>query len=167
MNKRSKGYWMRYTPQSELTTAKAMVFNCMDFRVRNNVVHHLGLKGYTNNFNEVISAGASLGYNGLLDYSGWDTYIDQHITLGYNLHSISEIIIIEHQKCGAYIAQYGNLSPEQEYIKHVENSQLCADILWRKFNPKNGTIIKIPNLVIIVYIITIDGRNLNEIYRKS
>jgi hypothetical protein len=43
MNQRSKGYWMRYTPQSELTTSKAMVFNCMDFRVRNNVVHHLGL----------------------------------------------------------------------------------------------------------------------------
>jgi len=167
MNRRPKGYWMRNMPQAELTTAKAIVFSCMDFRVRNDIVHHLGLKGYENNFNEVISAGASLGYNKLLDYTDWNKYIDEHITLSYNLHSISEIIIIEHQKCGAYIAQYGPLTPKQEFIKHVENSTLCADELWNKFNSKSGTILKIPNLEIIVYIISIDGHNLSEIYRRK
>ena len=155
------------TSQVGLHNAKAMVFCCMDFRLRDNMVCQLNLKGYKDNYDEVIAAGCSLGYNGLLDYTGWNIFVDEHIELAYNLHNISEIIIIDHEKCGAFTAEYGELSTSDEYAKHVENLETCANTLWDKFNPINGTIKPIPNLVIIAYIISIDGGTLTEVYRKS
>lgn len=153
--------------QVDLHTATAIVFNCMDFRLRDNVTCHLNLKGYKNGHDDVIAAGASLGYNGLSDLVGWDKFIDTHVTLSYDLHDISQIIIIEHEKCGAYKVQYGELTPADEYIRHVENAKECADTLWGKFNPIAGTITKISKLNIIAYIISIDGCSLTEIYRRS
>ena len=160
------------TSQVGLHDAKAMVLCCMDFRLRDNVGCQLNLKGYLDNYDEVITAGSSLGYNGLLSYTGWNTFVDQHIELAYNLHHISEIIIVDHEKCGAFIANYsaqygGTLTKEQEYALHETNQQQCANTLWTKFNPTNGTVKKIPHLVIIAYLISIDGCNLTEIYRKS
>ena len=67
-----------------LHNAKAIVLNCMDFRLRDNVTCHLNQKGYKNEYDEVIVAGASLGYNGLQSYTGWDTFTDQHVELSYN-----------------------------------------------------------------------------------
>ena len=155
------------TNQVELYNAKAMVFCCMDFRLRDNMVCQLNLKGYKNNYDEVIAAGSSLGYNGLLDYKGWDTYVDEHISLAFVLHKISQIIVIDHEKCGAVTEQYGALTKEEEYILHVENLTKCAETLWNKYNPNNGTKTKIPNLEIITYIISIDGCLLTEIYKKT
>jgi hypothetical protein len=138
----------------------------MDFRLIDNVTCNLNLKGFKNNYDETIAAGASLGYNGLSTYTGWDTFIDSHISLSYNLHEISEIIIIEHEKCGAYSLQYGNMTSNQEYQYHIDNSKTCCDTLWSKFNPTDGSITKIANLEIIAYIISIDGCSFTELYSR-
>lgn len=79
----------------------------------------------------------------------------------------SEIIVVEHEACGAYEKQYGELSQNEMFVKHTENAIQCCDILWEKFNPVSGTIDKIPNLVIKSYILTINGCNLVQIYQKS
>ncbi len=147
--------------------AEAIMLNCMDFRLRDNVSCHLDLMGYKNKYDEVIAAGASLGYNGLSDYQGWNTFIDTHIGLAYNLHGISQIIIVEHEKCGAYQYQYGELTTEQELEYHIENATICGNVLWEKYNPINGTILPIPNLQIIAYIISINGGSFIEIYKKE
>jgi hypothetical protein len=156
--------------QVELHHAKAAVLCCMDFRLRDNMVCHLNLKGYKNDYDEVIAAGASLGYNGLSTYQKWDEYIDSHITLAYKLHDISEIIIVEHEKCDAYKVQYGNgtdLSPEDEKKYHLENAIICTEKLWEKYNPDTGTVLKIPDLKIVAYLISIDACLFTEIYSKS
>ena len=174
--------------QASLTTAVAMVFNCMDFRLRDNTKCNLNCKGYYNNYDEVISAGVSLGYNGLLTFNGWSDYIDTHIVLGHMLHNISEIIIIEHCQCGAYAAQYGDrtittptiisgvtkypmsgsyLEQHHERALQSQNVQTCGATLWDKFNGTNGTVRKINNLLIVGYIAAIDGSHLTEIYRRS
>lgn len=100
------------------TTAVAIVFNCIDFRLRENITCNLNCRGYYNNYDEIIGAGVSLGYNGLLtslgynglsvNASGWSDYVDTHVILASGLHNIFEIIIIEHSQCGAYAARYGN-----------------------------------------------------------
>jgi hypothetical protein len=155
------------TSQVGFHHAEAIVLNCMDFRLRDNVSCHLDLKGYKNKYDEVIAAGASLGYNGLSTYQGWNTFIESHISLAYDLHGISEIIIVEHEKCGAYEVQYGELTTEQELEYHVQNVSICADSLWEKYNPVNGSVLPIPNLKIIGYIISIDASSFTEIYRKE
>jgi hypothetical protein len=186
--------------QASLTTAVAMVFNCMDFRLRDNTNCNLNCKGYYNNYDEVIAAGVSLGYNGLsvpppmqANYSsstfiGWSDYIDTHITLGHLLHSINEILIVEHCQCGAYASHYGDrtisvpttiqgvtkypmsgnyLVQQHERDLQAQNVQTCGTALWNKFNGTNGTVRPINNLVIIGYIAAIDGSHLTEIYRRN
>ena len=155
------------TSQIEFHHAKAIVFNCMDFRLRDNVTCHLNSKGYNNSYDEVIAAGASLGYNGLSTFTHWDSFVDEHIMLAFNLHDISTIVIVEHEKCGAYKVQYGHgssLTPESEYKYHIDNSKTCADTLWSKFNSESGTVLKIPELRIVVYLISIDASSFDEIY---
>ena len=152
------------TSQVDLHEAKAIVFNCMDFRLRDNVTCHLNLKGYKNEYDEVIAAGASLGYNGLLAYENWNTFVDNHVALAHSLHDISEIIIVEHEKCGAYKAQYGALTLEEEKKYHIENVKQAADTLWSKFNSTNGTIVPIPKLKIIAYLISINGGSFEKLY---
>ena len=152
--------------QSILHNAKAIMINCMDFRLRDNVTCHLNLKGFKNKYDEVIAAGASLGYNGLSTFTAWNTFIDEHISLAYELHEISQIIIVEHEKCGAYKVQYGtSITPEQEYQYHVDNVKACADVLWSKFNYTDGSVKKIDHLKIIAYIISIDGCSFTELYK--
>ena len=103
-----------------------------------------------------------------MNYTNWYIYVDEHIRLAYSLHNISEIVIVEHEKCGAYAAQYGEITREEEYNCHLENATICTNTLWDKFNPINGTDeTKIPNLVIIAYIISIDGCTLTEIIKRS
>ena len=153
--------------QPDLHEAKAIVLNCMDFRLRDNITCHLNIKGYKNNYDEVIAAGASLGYNGLSTELEWKTFIDEHIKVSYILHKINKIIIIEHEKCGAYKMKYGETTSSDEYTYHVENINKCGEELWLKFNQIDGNIIKIIDLTIIGYIISIDGCNLKELYRKQ
>ena len=179
---------------AKLSSARAIIFNCIDFRLRENTTCNLNCRGYYNNYDEVIAAGVSLGYNGLLDFTGWNTFIDAHIALAYALHSINEIHIVEHCQCGAYSANYGRdeiTEPTltdtpagrvmkyprsgsylvQEYERELQrqNVETCAATLWNKFNPLNGTSMttRINGLVIIGWIVSIDGCNLTEIYRRS
>jgi hypothetical protein len=155
------------TSQSLLHEAKAIVIECMDFRLRDNTSCHLNLLGYKNEYDECICAGCSLGYNGLLTYSGWAQFIDEHVNLAFDLHDITEIKIIDHMSCGAYKAQYGTMTEEQEYQHHVDNLKICADALWTKFNPIDGTIVKIHHLKIMTYILSIDASKMENVYNKS
>lgn len=173
---------------ANLSSARSIVFNCIDFRLRENTTCNLNCRGYYNNYDEVIAAGVSLGYNGLLQFTGWNTFIDAHITLASALHSINEIHIVEHCQCGAYAANYGDntisvptliggvmkypksgsyLVQEHEIELQRQNVETCAATLWDKFNPLNGTIRPISNLVIVGWRVSIDGCNLVEIYRRS
>ena len=177
---------------ASLSSAKAIVFNCIDFRLRENTTCNINCRGYYNNYDEVIAAGVSLGYNGLLNFTGWNNFIDSHIMLAHMLHNINEIHIVEHCQCGAYAAQYGDstisvptliggvmkyprsgsyLVQEYELALQRQNVEICAATLWDKFNgivgPNIGTIRPISNLVIIGWIVSIDGCNLTEIYRRS
>jgi hypothetical protein len=181
---------------ASLSSARAIIFNCIDFRLRENTTCNLNCRGYYNNYDEIIAAGVSLGYNGLLNFTGWNTFIDSHIMLGHMLHNINEIHIVEHCQCGAYAANYGRdgiteptlietptgrvmkypksgsyLVQEHEIELQRQNVELCAATLWDKFNgivgPNIGTIRQISNLVIIGWRVSIDGCNLVEIYRRS
>ena len=176
------------------TEAIAMVFNCMDFRLRENTTCNLNCKGYYNNYNEVIAAGVSLGYNGLKTFNGWSDYVDTHIVLGHKLHNIREILIVEHCQCGAYAEQYGDdtiseptttldpitnlpvtkypmsgsfLVQQHEFDLQTQNAQTCGTALWDKFNGTDGTLRPINNLLIIGYVAAIDGSHLTEIYRRN
>ncbi len=151
--------------EESLDTAKAIVINCMDFRLRDNVTCHLNNLGYKNNYDEGIVAGGAAGYqNKYGGYTDWESFIDETIKTSNSLHGTYQIILIDHEKCGVYKNLYGDLPDDEMYPYHFENSAEATQILWEKFGP-NGTIAQIPNLIVISYIISINGCILKEMHR--
>lgn len=150
--------------QSDLNTAKAFSLTCMDFRLRDNITCNLNYLGYKNNHDEVVLAGASLGYNGIEGYAHWIQTVDDHIYLARDLHDIYTIIIVDHMYCGAYGLVYPELTlgGEEEYNKHIENLNAAAATIQAKYGP-GGSKFEIPNLTIKKYIISIDGKCLVDI----
>lgn len=125
---------------------KALVITCIDFRLIDEAVEYLNSKGYLDNYDEFILAGASLGYNTSLNalnvnpkYSGWDKVLENHIDISYSLHKIKEIIIIDHMDCGAYKAQLNDgqsYSKYEEINKHVENLNIFRNTINSKYSSK-------------------------------
>ena len=160
--------------QIDLHDAKAIVLSCIDFRLRGNQTCHLNMLGYKNNYDEVIGAGASLAYNNNLtgyENASWNVYINSHFDLGYSLHTINEIIIVEHEKCGAYKVTYGDVDgnfedPEINY--HITNVNEAGETIWGLYNPINGTNgTTIPDLKITGYYMTINASEFKKIYEKK
>lgn len=118
---------------------KALVLTCIDFRLIDKAVTYLNSIGYTENYDEFILAGASLGYNtslSSLNYSGWDKVLENHIDISYSLHNIKEIIALDHIDCGAYKAQLNNGASFEKYDelgKHVENLNIFRSRINTKY----------------------------------
>jgi len=106
--------------QMEAHKAKAILLTCMDFRLLDDMVYFMKHVGYHNNYDQCILAGASLGFN-QDQFPEWPVAFKKHVELAEKLHSISEIIVMDHSCCGAYKLIYGELTPDQERTKHFEN----------------------------------------------
>jgi carbonic anhydrase len=141
--------------QSKLHHAKAMVLTCMDFRLIDDIVVKLNNLGYMNNYDQFILAGASLGYNGIVEYKNWNNIFDTHIDLAMKLHNIKQIILIDHLDCGGYKLAYNKqeLENDGEYNKHVENLKKAKETLNNKY----------PGLLVKMFIIDIEGNVMQPI----
>ena len=130
-------------------TAKALVITCMDFRLIDDAVYFLNRAGYNNNYDEIVLAGASLGYN-QTKYDCWKKTVDDHIGLAKKLHHINEIIVIDHMDCGAYKLFYGKtkMSREEELELHKENFDKFEDLITSKY----------PDFKVCCYLMDIDGK---------
>ena len=130
--------------------AKALVITCIDFRLVDEALAHLTSMALLNEYDEMIVAGACLGYNTSCynvklgdnyprlnsaptppdtnpdtNSTLWTDCVDDHISISSALHSISEIIVIDHLGCGAYNGQFGGTSANpiniyDELKYHVE-----------------------------------------------
>lgn len=124
-----------YEIPDQLTTrkAKALVLSCMDFRLIDDQVYHFNKMGYTNNYDSVVLAGASLGYN-QTKYPEWRKMLDEHIELSIQLHKIEEIIVLEHMDCGAYKLFYNDsITDENEFGIHKNNVREFKNHINEKF----------------------------------
>jgi len=140
-----------FQTQSQLTahTAKAFVITCMDFRLIDDAVYFLDSKGYNNNYDEIILAGASLGYN-QTKYNSWKKTVDDHINLAKKLHHIKDIIVIDHMDCGAYKLIYNKpkMTRKEEIKLHKSNFQTFKQLIKKSY----------PELTVKTYLMDIDGK---------
>jgi hypothetical protein len=140
---------------------KAFVITCIDFRLIDEAVTYLNSKGYLNNYDEFILAGASLGYNTSLNvvnsqFSAWDKVLENHIDISYTLHKIKEIICIDHMDCGAYKAQLnvGNaFSKYDELNKHVNELNKFKMTINNKYVKDDGS----PKYDVKLWLMELDG----------
>lgn len=77
-------------------------------------------KGYRQNYDYYIIAGASLGVL-QKNHPEWVQAFKDHLELSMQLHHVHEVIFIDHQDCGYYKRLFGaNLSQKEETAKHRE-----------------------------------------------
>lgn len=122
---------------------KALVLQCIDFRLVDDAVYFMNKIGYKNNYDNFILAGASLSIN----QKSWKETLIEHLKISVSLHEIQDIIIIDHIGCGYYKKIYGPLIPEDEEKLHLQNQRKFKDIFTKLF----------PNLNIQGYLMYLDG----------
>lgn len=136
--------------QNQLTAhrSKAIVLNCMDFRLIDDLTRFFDQLGYNNNYDDFILAGASLGFN-QTKYPHWKKIFLRHVELARTLHHIKEIIIVDHMDCGAYKLFYNKTSipQDEEHRLHVQNLMDMEKELRKLF----------PDLSVKKFLMKIDG----------
>ncbi len=104
-------------------TGTALILSCMDLRVQDETSGHL--QAYLlDEYDHVILAGAALGASHPT-YEHWRKTFWDHVHLAIELHAVKELVIVEHEDCGAYKAF---VLPESEraYIGKLEDPEARA-----------------------------------------
>jgi len=89
----------------------ALLLSCMDYRLIDDTAKYMDKRELLGKYDYVILAGASLGVNNRT-YRNWGRTFWQHLDIAIALHSIHEVIIIDHRNCGAYKLLLGKDFPE-------------------------------------------------------
>lgn len=135
---------------NQMTAHHARVFllHCMDFRLIDDVDRWMAQLGYTNDYDDFILAGASLGYN-QTEYPVWKQVYETHLELARRLHHIEEVAIIDHMNCGAYRLFYhrDDLSEKEERELHLQNLDETARKVQEKY----------PDLRVSTFLMQLDG----------
>lgn len=136
--------------KNNMGTPKALILTCMDYRFLDDIHKLLEDNGYNENYNQVVLAGSSLGYN-QDKFLEWNKTIDKHIELAVQLHRVTQIVVIDHMDCGAYKLLYNNprMSQEKEYKLHIENLNKIKLILSKTY----------PKLTVKTFLIDSNGNN--------
>ena len=135
---------------------QALVLTCMDYRFVSKVHTALANEGYYENYDFFAAAGSSLMYthdktDSSMDdsFTTWRNMFEKHIDLAIALHDIKELIIFEHEDCGAY----------NHYYRKAYSDDTNPDMVHRlNFNfLKKHLSDEYPNLNIIGYKIYLNG----------
>jgi hypothetical protein len=122
-------------PSPDQKSCEKFVLSCIDFRFIDDYGNYMNVLGNSNNYDQFILAGSSLGYNGIPGYENWIPCCDQHIELAPDLHSINTVIIFDHLDCGAYGLVYTpeELAGDGEFKLHVKNLNTAEKTLREKY----------------------------------
>jgi hypothetical protein len=149
--------------------AKAFVITCIDFRLIDEAVAYLNSINLLNEYDEMIVAGASLGYNTSCNLvtgktsTLWTECVDDHINISYALHHISQIIVIDHMSCGAYKYQ---LNGEKTYTNkydeiraHVKQLNDFRTTINAKYTKDKSTVdtTQIPKYAVKLLLMRLNG----------
>jgi hypothetical protein len=85
---------------------EALLLNCMDYRLVNEVTTYMNERGMANKYDQVILAGAALA-PGSVKFPGWGETFWEHLQAAIDLHQIHRVIAMDHRDCGAFRLAYG------------------------------------------------------------
>lgn len=111
---------------------KALVINCMDYRLVQPVkdfVFSLGLNG---SYDQVSLAGGAKNLVVTEDTCDREFLVKQ-IELAKNLHGIEQVILINHTDCGAYGGQQAFKSEEEERERHLDDLRNAKKIILERW----------------------------------
>jgi carbonic anhydrase len=99
---------------SETNTCKALVIHCIDYRFVDKQKSFLEESGYLKGYDLLTIPGASKNLD----------QIENWIELAVNLHQPQEILVIDHEDCGAY-GQDNSLKTHKKYLDQARTT-LCG-----------------------------------------
>lgn len=105
-----------------------LIIHCLDFRFIPDLKKFLADEGLMGDCDEVSIAG---GIKDLLG-EGRDLILKQ-VDISSRLHSISRVIFIAHEDCGAYGGKKSFANDETEFSKHKEDLAKAKEIILTKF----------------------------------
>ncbi len=129
--------------------AKACVINCIDFRIQKYVFKYLSENDYIGQSDFLMVAGAGRDLTSPMKPE-YGEYLWRQLDISVSLHHIDEILVIEHQDCGAYALDGlipGNLEVAMDKPMHQE----IAKKTLAKINEKY------PNINVKFLYVTLDG----------
>lgn len=101
-------------------TCKALVLTCIDFRFQQAIEQFLKNAGMEGTADRVAVAGAAKSL--VTPEQPRDReFLLQQIEIAANLHHISEVVIMQHEDCGAYggSSKFDSPASEREYHREV------------------------------------------------
>lgn len=111
-------------------TAKALVLRCMDFRFVTTLREHLLSLGLKDQYDLVCVAGSAKNMVDPFDAKDPE-FVMRQIEIARKLHSIQEVVVINHLDCGAYGKIFSTM--EEERHRHEADLVKAKAMINQKF----------------------------------
>ena len=103
-------------------TTEALVLNCMDYRLANELTFFMSEHGLVNKYDQMVLAGATLAV-ATEKYPAWGETFWDHLDLAVELHGVKRVIAVNHRDCGAFKLAFGEdfgKLPDEETEAHSQ-----------------------------------------------
>ncbi len=116
---------------------KAMVLSCIDPRFQPKVFSYLKKKNLTGKYSSFTIAGGSIGVTAK-KFKKWHSTFWENLATSIKLHNISNLIVINHNDCGAAKIVNGNNKFSTSIENKIHNQSF--KIIKRKLKKKHPSI---------------------------
>lgn len=119
---------MEHTIQKDQHTCKAVVLHCIDFRFQQVLNGHFD-KEFPEGYDLVSVAG---GVKELIE-EGENSFLLNQLQLSNKLHEPQNIVLVQHEDCGAYGGSGAFDNAQAEHAFQKEQLEKAAELLKRHF----------------------------------
>ena len=116
---------------------KAMVLSCIDPRFQPKVFNYLKKKNLTGKYSSFTIAGGSIGVTAK-KFKKWHSTFWENLATSIKLHNISNLIVINHNDCGAAKIVNGNNKFSTTIENKIHNQSF--KIIKKKLKKKHPSI---------------------------
>lgn len=122
--------------------AKAIVLHCIDFRFVDATREFLHKQGYKRDHDDCSIAGA---VKNIVDpHAASDVeFAFRQIAIAHKLHSINDVILINHTDCGAYGGHVAFASFDEERKRHAHDLRRAKEMIEERFKDEKLTVIPV------------------------
>lgn len=128
-----------------------IVIHCMDYRLQEQIVLNLRLKGMFGDCDIISWPGA------IKDFISpkkpeYREHMFEPIHISYERHEARMLTLMQHMDCGAYGGKTSFEDENQEFERHASDMRQVADLIREQF----------PDMEIMMKIITMDGDRVKD-----
>jgi len=128
-----------------------LVIHCMDFRLQDQIVLHLRLKGLFGDCDIVSWPGAIKDFVSP-EKPEYREHMFKPIEIARDKHGVRKLTLLQHMDCGAYGGKGAFKSESEELEKHASDMREAAALIRHKF----------PDMEAMMKIIIMDGDRVKE-----